>query len=54
MYIKSKKGVSMKIGLILLIISIICFVLVGLGVAVGSLNLLAFGLAFFAGSFLPL
>lgn len=40
--------------LVFLIIAIICFVLEGLGVAVGGLNLLAWGLTFFAGSFLPI
>lgn len=43
-----------NVSLVFLIIAIICFVLVGLGIAVGSLNLLAWGLAFGFASFLPL
>jgi hypothetical protein len=42
----------MTIGKILLVIAVVLFVLGGFGVAVASLNLLMWGLAFFAASFL--
>lgn len=37
---------------ILLAVAVILFVLAALGVALGTVNLIALGLAFFAGSFL--
>ncbi len=42
----------MGLSSILLIVAIICFVLAALGIALGSISLVALGLAFFAGSFL--
>jgi hypothetical protein len=44
----------MNLGLrsILLIVAIVCFVLAAIGVAVGDVNLVPLGLAFFAGAFL--
>ena len=44
----------MTINHIFLIIAIVLFVLMTLDVALGSLNLLALGLAFFAAYFLPI
>ncbi|MEO6578118.1 MAG: hypothetical protein ABIO99_04380 [Candidatus Limnocylindria bacterium] len=37
---------------ILLLIAIVCFVLAGIGVGIGGVSLVAFGLAAFAGAFL--
>jgi len=44
----------MNIGLraVLLIVAVICFVLGAFGVALADINLVALGLAFFAGAFL--
>jgi len=42
----------MRPGRILLIIAIVCFVLAAFNVVLGSVSLVALGLAFFAGSFL--
>ena len=42
----------MSIGSILLIVAVVCFLLVAFGVALGTVNLLALGLAAFAGAFL--
>lgn len=43
---------QMNVSRLLILIAIILFVLAAFGVAVGSVSLLALGLAFFAGSFL--
>jgi hypothetical protein len=37
---------------VLLIIAIICFIVAALGIDVGTVSILAVGLAFFAGAFL--
>ena len=44
----------MNFGLrsILLIVAVICFVLAAVGISLGEINLVAIGLAFFAGAFL--
>lgn len=44
----------MTVSTVLLIIAIFFFVLMTVDVALGSINLLALGLAFFAASFLPI
>lgn len=42
----------MSISIFLLIVAVVLFVLAGVGVAAGRVNLVALGLAAFAGSFL--
>ena len=42
----------MSIGSILLIVAVVCFLLVGFGVALGTINLIGIGLAAFAAAFL--
>ena len=37
---------------ILLLVAVICFVLAAIGIALGEINLVPLGLAFFAGAFL--
>lgn len=44
----------MTINHVFLVIAIVCFILMIVDVALGSLNLLALGLAFFAAYFLPI
>lgn len=44
----------MNIGTVFLVIAVVFFVLMAFEVALGALNLLAVGLAFFAASFLPI
>jgi hypothetical protein len=39
--------------IVLIVLSVICFLALVFGVVIGSVNLLALGLAFLAASFLP-
>lgn len=42
----------MSIAFVLILLALICFVLAGVGVASGRVNLIAIGLAFLAAAFL--
>jgi hypothetical protein len=44
--------VNLSIRSILLLVAVVLFVLAAVGVSLGTINLIALGLAFFAGAFL--